>query len=231
MQNAEERLKFAIQFIQMDIPHLRDGDRLNLNEDLLTFLFPDTATEPFAGDLADSAAFPHDDPNQLSVNDLVTLQREVLEVLRGLVKLRERPTRDEPEPLSALVLLNSQLQVTPGLAVFPRHGDTRVSTFFVGPFRDAFLMQLMTTLIQLPLDTVRRCPECEAIFYRIRKQRYCSRTCTNRANMREWRKTPKGRARKSDLNHSRYQARVRHTSSPKAKVARRPRSTQQKQGG
>jgi hypothetical protein len=232
MQTAEERLKFAVRFIQMDITHLRAGDRLNLNEDLLTFLFPDTATDPFAGALEDSAAFPHNDPSQLSANDLVTLQREVLEVLLGVVKLRERPKRDEPASALVFLNLNSQLQVTPGLAVHSRHGDTRVSTFFVGPFRDAFLMQLIMSLIQLPLDTLRACPECGTIFYRVRKQRYCSRRCTNRANMRAWRQSVHGKARESDLNHSRYHARVKRTISPKATVARRPTGPRSKtQGG
>jgi endogenous inhibitor of DNA gyrase (YacG/DUF329 family) len=78
---------------------------------------------------------------------------------------------------------------------------------------------------------VRRCPECQTVFYRVRKQQYCSRRCTNRANMRQWRQTEKGKTRESDLNHRRYQSRVKRTGSPKVKVARRPRVPQQKQGG
>ena len=34
---------------------------------------------------------------------------------------------------------------------------------------------------------IRRCPECSDLFLKIRKQKYCSRTCVNRVNKRDWR--------------------------------------------
>jgi hypothetical protein len=56
-----------------------------------------------------------------------------------------------------------------------------------GPARDVFLWHLFVLLQQEPLDRIRRCPECATIFYRVKKQAYCSRTCGNRVTQRRWR--------------------------------------------
>lgn len=38
------------------------------------------------------------------------------------------------------------------------------------------------------LRQVRQCPECDKIFIRVRKQRYCSRLCVGRKNTRDFNK-------------------------------------------
>jgi hypothetical protein len=71
-----------------------------------------------------------------------------------------------------------------------------------GRTRDVTLLQLIHLLSSVGIDSVRVCPEpeCGQLFYRVRRQLFCSKKCVNRANKREARKTAKtlsARARSS----------------------------------
>jgi hypothetical protein len=55
-----------------------------------------------------------------------------------------------------------------------------------------FLMKLLLLLNEQSLDNVSDCPECGKIFYRIRRQKYCSPKCTNTATVRAYRKSETG---------------------------------------
>ena len=56
-----------------------------------------------------------------------------------------------------------------------------------GAARDQFLLQLLYALGRDAPDRVRRCPECQRLFVRDRKQQYCTRKCINRFLARKWR--------------------------------------------
>jgi hypothetical protein len=65
---------------------------------------------------------------------------------------------------------------------------------FRGSIPALFLETLFWLIVSCP-DRIRRCPECERLFVRIRKQEYCSRTCVNRVNKRDWRKAQEAKAK------------------------------------
>ena len=58
---------------------------------------------------------------------------------------------------------------------------------FMGNAPDMFLIRLAYLLNQQTAERILTCPECKKHFLKIRKQKYCSRTCVNRANKRDWR--------------------------------------------
>jgi len=184
MSRAEHLLQFAVRFARMNIDQLRSGDVLNLQEDIWHFLFP-------TGNLEDSSAFPEQAPDEISVDDIKMLQHEVKDILNIVVDREERASYlpgPGPGPDPVLLFFSPQLSVKTGLAVFPAHASDHVAPIFSGPIRDAVLMQLLIALMQISsLDTLRRCPECQNIFYRVRHQRFCSPTCRNRANTRHFR--------------------------------------------
>lgn len=223
MQTAEERVKFAVQFIQMDLDRLRAGDWLNLQEDLKSFLFPEGVRRGWQ-------IYPKDLPEEHSVDAIHVLRRDVEEILEVVVMFREKSTNEENEdgPVPKLAFLSPQLSIRPALLLFPEQRPERLIILWDGLFRDAFLMQLIMSLMQLPLDTLRRCLECKKIFYRVRKQQYCTRPCVHRANMRAWRQSDAGKEYERERSHTRYKDRVQERLGANISVRRQPRSRKQR---
>ena len=87
-----------------------------------------------------------------------------------------------------------------------------------------FLWILSHLLEQGPTDAIRQCPECETIFYRVRKQQYCTRRCVARASMRKWRQTETGKRYERSRGRARYEARVRQVHGKNVKVNTRGQS-------
>jgi hypothetical protein len=236
MLSIKDRLPFAIRFANLELEELRRGDWFNLVDDVIDFVgFRTGRTLDEARRQARRVSvspWPMSGSFSERVNQgtIRTLQADVRQMLNGIMDLQEdldakqrgrRPEREAPPQVP-------EIHVKYGL-YWQRDQDEDATLFHDGSLRDLFLSSLVFLLAR-DVVHVRRCPECQTIFYRVRKQRYCTRTCTNRANMRNWRNTAQGKARESDLNHRRYQSRVRRTGSPKAKVARRSRAKQRKQG-
>jgi len=86
-----------------------------------------------------------------------------------------------------------------------------------------FLLTPLFLLNQESLDRIRRCPECPTIFYRVQKQKYCSRACTNRANVRTWRQREEVKVQEQEKAHERYKAKRTAGGYRNTKVERRPR--------
>jgi hypothetical protein len=63
-----------------------------------------------------------------------------------------------------------------------------------GAARDVFLMKLFFLMLQHGCANIKSCPECGRLFWRVRRQKYCSRTCVNRVNMREWTRSKREQA-------------------------------------
>jgi hypothetical protein len=231
-QLRERWLRFAIDFASMALNQLREGDWLNLIEDVTRFAT--LRGRPKAEAVEDAqvfgvAAWPLPGRSitvTFNRNTIRTLQEDVNQLLHFSLAIQAHddasqrgeeaePPEDTPPEIHFMPLLFWPKGATQDAVLFA-HGDVR----------DLFLLRLVF-LLQKDASHIRRCPECGVIFYRVRKQAYCSRRCTNRANMRAWRQGPNGKVQESDANHRRYEARVKRTS-PKAKVARRPRSSQPK---
>lgn len=51
------------------------------------------------------------------------------------------------------------------------------------PFLDVIFRKVMGLLIE-EADRIGRCPECDSLFYKVRRQKFCSRRCTVRENVR-----------------------------------------------
>jgi hypothetical protein len=241
IEQARERwLQSVIDFVNMDLDQLRPGDWLNLQEDLVRlagfrrrYTFEDTVADTQAFGAAPwpvsgrwSTKAPRDVIRQLhaevrhyfsGVIDLQTYYDTVQRIEAD--ELPERPGASIPE------IHNIKLW----LYWWPKQtdGPTGVSQLIDGTLRDLFLWRLAFVFGKDP-SHIKRCPECQTIFYRVRKQEYCTRRCTNRANMREWRQSEKGKARESDTNHGRYQARI-HSTGSSAKADRRPTGPRRKQ--
>jgi hypothetical protein len=144
----------------------------------------------------------HPLPEDLSEAEVRSLQERVKRLIEQAVDIRDARDRQlrtrkltgevETDPIELRV---RQTLYAPDLFV-----GTYLSVLYGHPC-DIFLSILHTTLAGvatavasrrrrprvLVTNQIRRCPECEKIFLKVRKQGYCSRTCVNKANKRAWR--------------------------------------------
>jgi hypothetical protein len=231
---SAERLKFAVQFAQLDMDKLRPGDWMNLRDDLEQFIYGSherrtQASEELAKLVKRS---PHDreliarevfrrtreihhleppQPHEYPEDAFRTLQEDVRSLVRGLVGSRDRRGN---AILPVTVAVHLAIIVVPRIDGEP---ERRILTP-IGPTRDVFLWILSHLLEQGPTDAIRQCLECDTIFYRVRKQQYCSRRCVMRANMRKWRQTETGKQYERERGRARYEARVKRVHGKNVKV-------------
>jgi hypothetical protein len=198
--SSEDGLQFVIRFAQMDLEALRAGDWLNLWEDFLAFLhlsesrgigyetmtavrFKDNAREVysptishrFTGILGEGEA----DPRAVSDEDFAALLGDAQRDARTILDAFTRQPRPE-DTVEGFVI--------PVVARCPWGMMVKDQGLLVnGSALQLFNEHVLYLLGLESPDRILRCPECDTIFYRIQKQAYCSRQCSNRATQRRWR--------------------------------------------
>jgi hypothetical protein len=226
MQTAKERLEFAIRFAQGDLDQLRPGDWLNLRDDLEAFLgkhlldqhlSQEDPAAPLAA-LEDVVGTPTEAPypEEYGVDNFRVLQQETKCTLSRMLDKREGVHVPSSPVLISVRCDLLNFGYVPSLA-----GRNMLEVS--GTTQDTFLMVLYVLLSREPTDRILRCPECPTIFYRVRKQQYCSRPCVHRAAARKWRRTEKGQQYERQRSRTRYEARVKRTHGNRVKINRRAR--------
>jgi hypothetical protein len=198
--NDQERLEFSVRFAQMELPKLREGDWLNLREDFCEFYRPvvgnlSTVIEPL--------------PGEKRIERVKELQDKVYSMLNDLASGGSKGTRHS---------------ITIDFAVSrAQPPESRAFLAASGSMHDVFLLNLWLILSREPIERVLRCKaaDCNRIFYRKRKQKYCSPRCQSRDFMRQFRKDPDNKDKESDKSHRRYKRRVEKVRKRPTKVQRR----------
>ena len=153
---VEDQSRFAVGFAFDNLNSYREGDWLNLRAELQEFLD--------YGFLRHSSFYPMTPPKDMTEKQLRNLQNEMREVLEFFVEKESGSGVREGRPIR----IKLDYTVTPkGFSA-------------MGSVRDCTLAQLMEILKCSDTKPVMRCPQCQKIFYRKRKQLFCSTTCTNR---------------------------------------------------
>jgi hypothetical protein len=213
MNTPEERLRFVVRFAQMDLNQLRPGDWLNLRDDLLLFLLGQRGVAPLAASAfalpiqpltpEGIVAMPLESIEEYPTEKVQALQEKTRRILNDMLGLRELLVGDLGEISSTEICANFHL-----ISLASRNSRPSRNTLVVhGSIQDLFLLLLYLLLSREPTDRIMRCPECKTMFYRMRKQRYCTRPCVNRANMRKWRQTATGKERERTRQRARYRRR------------------------
>jgi hypothetical protein len=175
---ASDRLRFAIQFAQSDLNRMRRGDLINLKEDMQEFICP--AARVSFSELRGVMAFVSGNRliDKLSLDECMAIQTEMKGILDVWVRAQSNPEGGSAAPSVKIEGDEIILGFVPG---------SRCLTVAGPPSPHLFGIILNFLLWNEPANRILRCPVCEKIFYRNRKQQYCSRTCTNRANVQNWR--------------------------------------------
>jgi hypothetical protein len=190
----EDRLQFAVRFAQMDLDTLRAGDWLNLREDFLGFLMMPmhlTHAQPYSTKLVTSIVSPEASPEIFQPLISLGMVGIIPEECPSAEAFSEDDFRalqaDVRDWFSSLTHPLSTGWLPPAIPMQARVALTEGALQVHAPVRDLFLWHLFLLVLQEPLDRIRRCPECGTIFYRVKKQAYCSRKCGNRVTQRRWR--------------------------------------------
>jgi hypothetical protein len=228
MKTDAERLQFVVRFAQMDLSTLRRGDWFNLLEDLETFLIsgeadrwedspelnrPSVSTGGFFVFIRDWMG----GATRQNHEELQALQTETLAILSAVVCGQQTGTLPlNWVPETALTVKTRVMNI----GSFD-HSRNRNILLVNGAPRDVFIFMLQLLLIREPTNRICVCPECRTLFYRIGKQQYCTRACSNRVNVRTWRQREDVKHAEADRAHTRYV----NKQNPKIrqKVKRKPR--------
>lgn len=199
MEKYQEQLEFAVKLAQVKLSDLRAGDLLNLRDDLQSFFGRETLL-PRLGRKMFSPNQPLDET--FSLADFAALQKDIYAILSAMVT-----ARDTGKAASV------SREITAELIVSSRPAFKNAAFFSaVGQVRDMFLLQLFFLLGLEPIDRILRCkaPDCNRIFYRKRKQEFCSTRCTNRAYMKTYRKDATATAKEAKSKQTRQKGGKSH---------------------
>jgi hypothetical protein len=190
---AAQRLQFVVRFAQMDLDTLRPGDWLNLRDDLRAFFLGSWYKHDLGSDslppLAAGDVFVHPTarpfPEEYPEEEFRTLQSETYKILRQAIPLEGEMYGTPPPVVPQPVAIDGPISLTvPHLdGLIPAKG--RHMLVAEGSTRDMFLLLTFLLLAKESTARIRRCPECDSLFYRAKT--YCSRTCANRVATRKWR--------------------------------------------
>jgi hypothetical protein len=192
-------IAFLVRFANADLEAFREGDWLNLQDDLAAF----EHLTPLLGPMKLVMAIQKHGPlSAYKATVFLGLQKAIHNLL---LRVAESTSSDASQLVEAGALDLVEVALT--IDVNPSMGPALVLAGKLLPllFIKAGLL-LATDPAALRL---RVCPECESMFLRVRKQRYCGRRCVNRANMRTWLASQEGRKAHRAFSRRSYAKRVR----------------------
>lgn len=210
-------IAFLVRFANADLEQFREGDWLNLRDDLAAL-----ARALLSGPLI-LTLMPTNEPRRLGAVDSgeyvewLQLQDNFRRVLRT-VAASQSPI--DPQGLSsgAIELVTVGISV----AADPTKGPC---VELSGEYPTLLFVKAVLLLAAEPAAArLRLCPECESMFLRIRKQQYCGRKCVNKANMRAWLGRQHGKASHRASSRRSYVKRTHARTSANVRIARRERN-------
>jgi hypothetical protein len=176
-------LQFAVAFAQRDLATLRQGDWMNLREDFEAYI-GQTSFIAASGNcirahptpdsvLPSAVVFPL--PGQYELHHFQALQQQVLALLQD--ESAETIPVGTMHPVAEVTYIDGIGRSTPGRRQLLVSGNT-----------DACFLKILTWLLdQEPPRRILACPECHTLFYRHKLQAYCSRKCSTRVTVRNFR--------------------------------------------
>jgi hypothetical protein len=151
-------------------------------------------------------------PREMSMQELASLQSEMRSALWGVL-----PGCAQGFEIKLSLSFKSVTIQNP-----QKNMENSPSVWVFGNTRDVALYELFTLLRDSEqISRIRLCPGCNHIFYKVKRQKYCSQRCTNRDYMRQYRSTQADKL--SESNHKQYEKRTKAKVGKTVKVGRRPR--------
>jgi len=215
-----EMLEWAISLSRAKLDEFREGDWLNLKEDLYNFViknsFPESSREaPLIGALGKKEDFI----GQLGKDELKDGQQDLKRMLRRVAEERVFTLRMNRNAPARTIFFYGALGPSQRFqqAIYCPDPLSQVS----------FALGSHLIGSGLRAEQIRVCPECQSLFLAKRKPQagrshYCSTKCSMRAAGKAYQVREKKKLQ--EKAHARYEAKVRRRPGLKtAKISRRPR--------
>jgi hypothetical protein len=219
ISSSASSVRFLVQFAEADLEAFREGDWLNLQEELAAFVRSGPAGLTLRTD-GPLGALRQDVESRRRVQQF---QSDVGDLLQQIAAAQST----FPPEARAKKYFNPDWSGDSlnGITRFglTTDGVARPRLALYGNFLKLAYFQAALLLLVLKdpgVARLRMCPECRTVFIRVRKQRYCTRRCVNRANMRAWTARPHGKASHRKSSREAYKKLVRARTGPRVKVGR-----------
>lgn len=199
--NRDPRLTFLVDFVNADISQLDESQWEQLTKDFQRFI---EDTPRMVDEMDETTRWGIKASLQKELDPAErTLSHEVMGDIQKATKKILEQVLDE----SSEVVGTDAISIRESRSLwFPR---PHVRYLWIeGTPRELFFSILQLLIVRGADTQLRKCPECGTFFIRIRKQQYCSRACTKRAVMRDWRQTPKGKAAQARSSRIQYEKRL-----------------------
>ncbi len=213
----DEQLKFLVDFLNMDLKAMHDWAWIKLKEDFKRFVQGKKWFIQMYGDLMlTTQDLPWKD--DISQRDLVKLQVRTRKMVEAMFLWRDSKFSDAHEYGKRHVagIEDTDLQtldIRASYLLLPRPGPSRRNAILIGTHEqwDVFLLGVIFLLGTEPADRLQFCSICkEKYFYRIKRQKYCSRQCTNREMSRRFDKASREKAVKTKKSSKGKTVRPQH---------------------
>jgi hypothetical protein len=222
MMTAQDRLKFAVEFARMDLGELRPGDWLNLKDGLTEFLGLGKGGMNLQA-MAGYVCLPLSAPNEMSEKDFDSLQARVRSLFNGIVLEKIPPVAGQHEGGHKGIVT----PIDPNWKYLPITLSGLGNVLVIqGACQGVFMGSLMHLVGKESTDKIRKCsrPDCSNIFYRVRKQKFCSQRCYirhyMRTYMRTYPQTEQAKTARPGTNRRHYKKRRARKSGVKSVVKR-----------
>jgi hypothetical protein len=206
-------IAFLVRFANANLKAYREGDWLNLQDDLAAF----EHRTPLLGPMKLLMAIEEHEPLGAYEPTVFLVLQEAIHDLLLRVAESTSPDTDRLVEAGALDLV----QVALTIDVNRREGPVLMLAGKLMPL--LFIKAGLLLATEPAALRLRCCPECESIFLRVRKQRYCCRRCVNRANMRAWLASREGRKAHRASSRRSYAKRVRRRLGANVRISTRER--------
>src|SRR5262245_39058940 len=158
-ETSRDRLKWLIEFARMpSAKEWKEWEWIKVRDEIVDFAVGgDGGVFRFVVDT--------------SIADVIAnLDRKFAETLRLVVN----------DVLQAFVFGNEGS----GVFINTEFGITANVVVFQSSIRNMFFVRLGFVINDEGISQIKKCPECGRLFYKTRKQKYCSKTCINRVSRR-----------------------------------------------
>lgn len=220
----EDKLRFLVAFCGQDLDGFRPGDWLNLRDDLGKFLGEVQGQElTIIGRVLLCA---NESFEGYTTEHIRALQQEVTRILQAVaisalqekLEAKKRASKETHISTGALPSTQTTISWTPS-----QHHAFGCVLLGHGSIRDVALTCVVLLIAEHPFR-VMKCPECGTLFFRNKKQQFCSSRCGDRLYMRLRRQKEAVRDRESDSNHRQYAKRVRQKTGRNVSIGRKRRT-------
>jgi hypothetical protein len=156
-----DRLKWLLSFAETDLSQLREGDWLNLQSDLRAFIFEE------------GVVTGAEDPLKLNREGLRTLKGEIRNLILAIVRGGSH-SLELPKLRHVVGRVKRQGRLGRVLHVI-QGGDAR-----------ALVLLDVFKLLEVEGPRLKKCTECPKLFVSVKRQAYCSLSCSQKARTRRY---------------------------------------------